>query len=71
MGKRWEPFQAVAICEGFEQADEETTLEAWQFLIDTGLAWNLQGTFGRMAMDLIKCGLCSHPEDGQGGLIRA
>ena len=58
MGKNWEPFEAVAICEGFEKADEETTLLAWQYLIDTGLAWSLQGAFGRMAAGLIERGLC-------------
>lgn len=51
-------FKATMICEGADEADEETTIEAWQFLIDTGLAWTLQGWFGRKAAELIEQGIC-------------
>lgn len=52
-------YQAVGICEGFIECDSEAEfIEAWQHLIDTGLAWSLQGSFGRMARDLIDQGLC-------------
>lgn len=52
-------FTAVAIAEGFQDApDEETYLAAWQHLIDTGLTWQLQGSFGRMAAHLIAEGIC-------------
>lgn len=45
---------AVGIAEGFEEAEsEEQWLEAWQHLVDTGLAWSLQGWFGRSAQHLI------------------
>lgn len=55
-------FTAVALCEGFEDAaSEEDLLEAWQFLIDSGYAWALQGRFGRMAADLIRSGRCQPP----------
>jgi hypothetical protein len=51
-------FTAVAIAEGFEDAEsEEQVIEAWQHLVDTGLAWSLQGSFGRTAMALIEAGL--------------
>jgi len=50
---------AVMIAEGVDEADEETQIEAWQFLHDTGLAYQLQGSFGRMARDLIAQGIIS------------
>ena len=53
------PYLATGIAEGFEEAEsEEQVIEAWQFLIDTGLAWSLQGWFGRTAKALIKQGVC-------------
>tara|TARA_Y100000310_G_scaffold155256_1_gene154734 strand:- start:645 stop:827 length:183 start_codon:yes stop_codon:yes gene_type:complete len=52
-------FNAVGIAEGFiECEDEDTLIKAWQHLIDTGLAWTLQGWFGRRANDLIEAGIC-------------
>jgi len=46
-------YQAVGIAEGFvECSDEDTFIAAWQHLINTGLAWRLQGWFGRHARDL-------------------
>jgi len=51
-------FEAVGICEGFIEAEsEEQQLKAWQHLVDTGLAWQLQGFFGRTAAQLIEAGL--------------
>jgi len=53
-------FTAVGIAEGFIAAgSEDEVLEAWQHLINTGLAWQLQGFFGRQAAALIDAGLCS------------
>jgi len=52
------PYRAVALAEGFEEGSEEEILAAWQHLIDTGLAWSLQGSFGRQARALIEEGLC-------------
>jgi len=52
-------FTATGIAEGFVEADsEEQVVEAWQHLIDTGLAWQLQGWFGRNAQALIEDGVC-------------
>jgi hypothetical protein len=51
--------RAIAIAEGFEEADTtEEKVAAWQHLIDTGLAWKLQGWFGRTAQRLINEGIC-------------
>ena len=58
-------YTATMIAEGqFELAgieDEDLTeemyLEAWQYLVDTGLAWQLQGSFGRRAKHLIETGV--------------
>ena len=52
-------FDAVMIAEGVQEADQENVIEAWQTLIDTGLAWQLQGFFGRTAQNLIDAGICS------------
>lgn len=51
-------YTAVALAEGFEEAEsEEQVIEAWQHLHDTGLAYKLQGWFGRQAVALIEQGV--------------
>jgi hypothetical protein len=68
-------YNAVGIAEGFIEAEsEEQVIEAWQYLIDSGLAWKLQGWFGRTANQLIEEGICSAPrasEDTHLGAIPA
>jgi hypothetical protein len=50
-------YTAVGLAEGFIDSDsEEQVLEAWQTLVDTGMAWQLQGWFGRTARHLIEEG---------------
>ena len=36
-------------------------LSAWQYLVDTGLAWRLQGWYGRTANQLINDGYITAP----------
>ena len=50
-------YSAVGIVKGFIEADETQVIEAWQHLVDTGLAWQLQGSFGRTAQSLIDAGI--------------
>ncbi len=50
---------AINICEGSQDATEDEVVAAWQHLIDTGLAWQLQGFYGRMARELIEHGVCT------------
>jgi hypothetical protein len=60
---QWTPYDASAAVEGFDgiEHDEETIISAWQYLIDTGLAWSLQGWYGRTASALIDNGVCNAP----------
>lgn len=55
--RKMTPYLATGLAEGFEEGTEEEVLAAWQYLVDTGMAWTLQGSFGRQAARLIEQGL--------------
>lgn len=60
---RMNNYNAVGIAEGFIECDnKKTIIKAWQHLIDTGLAFKLQGSFSRTAVDLINQGICKKKE---------
>ena len=60
--KKLTNFEATMIAEGAQEPDsDEQYIQAWQHLIDTGLAWSLQGFFGRTASSMIQQGICYVP----------
>ena len=54
------PFDVVGFIMAFEsgQLDNDAIVEGFQYLIDSGLAWSLQGSYGRTANSLIETGHC-------------
>ena len=52
--RKMDNYLATGLAEGFEQGTEQEVIAAWQYLHDTGLAYQLQGWFGRTAQELIK-----------------
>lgn len=51
-------YRATGLAEGWIVTDsEDEIIEAWQHLHDTGLAYELQGWFGRTATDLVEQGI--------------
>ena len=50
-------YEAVGLAEGFIEGTNEEVINAWQYLVNTGLAWQLQGFFGRTAKELIEEGI--------------
>lgn len=56
-------LEAIDIAEGYVKSESnEEYIAAWQQLIDTGLAWSLQGWFGRRAIEMIAAGKCKELE---------
>lgn len=60
---KMDTYTAVMIIEGNQDPETlEEYLEAAQVLVDTGLAWQLQGFFGRTCEELIRQGLIKSRE---------
>lgn len=57
---KWDTLSACGAVEGFDgfEHDADTIISAWQYLIDTGQCWSLQGWYGRTAAQLIESGAC-------------
>tara|TARA_R100001509_G_C4743757_1_gene174043 strand:- start:290 stop:505 length:216 start_codon:yes stop_codon:yes gene_type:complete len=46
-----------------EDGNEADQIAAWQYLIDTGAVWQLQGIYGRTAVYLLQEGICTAPNE--------
>lgn len=60
-------FDMVGFIMAYEagDTDEDETIAGFQNLIDYGIVWQLQGSYGRMAAALIEAGLCTPPPDAR------
>ena len=56
-----EKFNVVDFVMAYEgdHLNDEEIIKGFQHLIDSGLAWQLQGHYGRTAMALIETGHCT------------
>lgn len=51
-------LDAIITIECDDSATEQDIIAAFQHLIDSGVVWRLQGSYGRAAQGLIEAGLC-------------
>ena len=60
MGKEYDSVGAIM---AYEQGDldEEGVIALFQHLVDTGLAWRLQGHYGRSAKAMLDAGVIVNP----------
>ena len=64
---RAKPYDSVGAIIAFEQGDldNEGIIDLFAHLVKTGLAWSLQGSYGRMTINLIERGFI----DRQGNVL--
>lgn len=57
------PFDLVGTIMAYEQGDltDEETVAFFQHLVNTGLAWELQGSYGRTARAMLDQDLITNP----------
>ncbi len=66
MSKRFDLVGSIMAFEGGELSDTGI-LELFSHLVKTGMAWTLQGSYGRFAKQLIEAGYLS----GTGKILKA
>lgn len=64
MSKEKTSLDFIMAFEGGECESDEEVIEGFQMLLDEGLAFKLQGSYGRMAHELLRQGLIA-PKSGQ------
>ena len=47
------------------ECEEEEVIEQFQLMINSGVVWTLQGSYGRCAHDLIDAGHCMVPRSDE------
>lgn len=58
--KSWNQLDAIIAYESGMLCDDDTVI-LFQKLVNSGLAWQLQGHYGRTAAALIRNGVITHP----------
>lgn len=61
-GAKMNLYDRMFAWETGELQDEEQEIELFQELVDSGLAWQLQGFYGRHAAAMLTAGLIHRPE---------
>ena len=63
----WSGYDHVGQIMAYEEGelDAHDTVRLFQHLVDTGMAWGLQGHYGRTATDLIEKGLVASSQNAE------